>query len=55
MEEIFRVGLAGLLILGLMELLWPNMVLAYLNLSLYLFIWLIIGIINVVLIRIDGK
>ena len=53
--ELFLVGLIGLLIFMAMEILWPNIVQAYINLSLYLFIWLIIGIINVILIKQDGK
>jgi len=55
LNELFIVGLIGLLFFVAMELIWPNIVQAYINISLYLFIWLIIGIINVILIKQDGK
>ena len=54
-EELFLVGLIGLIFFIFLEIIWPNSVLAYLNISLYLFIWLIIGIINVIYIKANGK
>jgi hypothetical protein len=42
--EIFYILSASLLCFGMLEIAWPRVVLAHLNLSAVLLIWLIIGI-----------
>ncbi len=43
-REIFYVLTSAMVIFTIMEIIWPNIVLAYLNLNWLLIFWLIIGI-----------
>lgn len=47
-EELFYVLTAALVIFILMELLWPGIILAYINLNWVLILWLIIGIVVII-------
>ena len=46
-KEIFYALTGTVLILGLMEVLWPKIVVAYINFNLLLVLWLLCGIIVV--------
>lgn len=45
--ELFYILTAALVIFVIMELLWPGIILAYLNLNWVLILWLIVGIVVV--------
>ncbi len=49
LQEIFYMLTGALVIFCLLELVWPGMVLAYLNINYVLLLWLIIGIINLII------
>ena len=44
LKEIFYCLSAGLLIFSVLELIFPNIILAYFNLNLGLILWLVVGI-----------
>ena len=46
-QEFFLAGTFFFLLLLGLEIFWPGLVQAYLNLSAYLFFWLVFAIINV--------
>jgi hypothetical protein len=47
--ELFYVLTGAVLLFAGLEIIWPGLVLAYLNLNYFLLLWLIIGIIIIVL------
>ncbi len=46
-RELFYVLTAALVIFALLEVIWPGIVLAYINLNWLLIFWLIIGIVTI--------
>jgi hypothetical protein len=53
-EAFFAVS-AAVVVLFVMEAVWPNLVLAYLNLNLILIFWLIIGIVRIITVETKEK
>jgi len=47
--ELFYVLSAAIFIAAVLEIIWPGIILAYLNLNYLLIFWLIIGIITILL------
>jgi len=47
LKELFYVLTASLVVFSILELLWPNMVLGYININWVLLTWLINGILLV--------
>ncbi|MDO8260762.1 MAG: hypothetical protein Q7T50_04690 [Candidatus Magasanikbacteria bacterium] len=52
LKEIFYCLSASLVVFSCLELVFPNIILAYLNLDLVLILWVIVGI---MVVRVDNK
>ncbi len=49
LQELFYVLTGALIIFCLLELIWPGVILAHININFVLLLWLIIGIINLII------
>jgi hypothetical protein len=50
-QELFYVLLAAIIIFGVLELLWPRLVLAYININWLLIGWVVSGILEIIVNR----